>query len=536
MPRAVFMERMVRDLLTILFLSPVSACFELGGQEPWFAPEPYTLTLDGREAGGGDTNVFSLFGLRPGREYRLLLRFASGRGEELTFSTPEERCALDVRQFGAAGDGARDDTDAIRTAIACLPEGGRLCFPPGTYRTLPLMLKSHIHLDFMEGATLLASPERDKYPILPGALPDLDGGGDVHIGGFEGLSQPRYASLLTAQYAEDILITGPGAADGNGGVFWRDFPGLPAARPRLCFFNRCRNVRVHGLRARNSPSWHFHPYYCSDLGFYDLRVNAPKESPNTDAMDPESCDGVEIIGCRFDVGDDCIAIKSGKIELGRSLNRPASRHTIRNCLMEAGHGAVTLGSEIGAGVRELTVERCLFRGTDRGLRIKIRRGRGENCRVDGVCFENIRMEGVLTPIAMNMWYNCCDPDRESEYVWSREKLPVDERTPSLGRFRFRGIHCTGAHAAACYADGLPEAPIQEISLEDFRVSFAPDARPAVPVMKNFARPCCRLGLYFDNVGRVVLKDVVLRGTAGEALQAQHCGEVRQEGFRVEEEA
>ena len=265
-------------------------------------------------------------------------------------------------------------------------------------------------------------------------------------------------------------------------------------------------------------------------------MTAPKESPNTDAMDPESCDGVEIIGCRFDVGDDCIAIKSGKIELGRSLNRPASRHTMRNCLMEAGHGAVTLGSEIGAGVRELTVERCLFRGTDRGLRIKTRRGRGENCRVDGVCFENIRMEGVLTPIAMNMWYNCCDPDRESEYVWSREKLPVDERTPSLGRFRFRGIHCTGAHAAACYADGLPEAPIQEISLEDFRVSFAPDARPAVPVMKNFAWPCCRLGLYFDNVGRVVLKDVVLRGTAGEALQAQHCGEVRQEGFRVEEEA
>jgi polygalacturonase len=253
-------------------------------------------------------------------------------------------------------------------------------------------------------------------------------------------------------------------------------------------------------------------------------------------MDPESCDGVEIIGCRFQVGDDCIAIKSGKIELGRSLNRPAVRHTIRNCLMGSGHGAVTLGSEIGAGVRELTVERCLFRGTDRGLRIKTRRGRGENCRVDAVCFENIRMEGVLTPIAMNMWYNCCDPDRESEYVWSREKLPVDERTPYLGRFCFRGLRCTGAHAAACYADGLPEAPIAEIRLEDMEVSFAPDARSAVPVMKNFAEPCCRLGLYFDNVGRVVLKNVRLQGTEGEPLQAHHCGEMLQEGFRAGEEA
>ena len=97
-----------------------------------------------------------------------------------------------------------------------------------------------------------------------------------------------------------------------------------------------------------------------------------------------------------------------------------------------------LGSEIGAGVRNLSVSQCWFRGTDRGLRIKSRRGRGENCRIDGVSFENIRMEGVLTPIAINLWYNCCDPDRHSEYVWSRECLPVDERTPRMGAFASTG--------------------------------------------------------------------------------------------------
>ncbi len=533
MPRAAFMGRMVRDLLTVLFLSPTSACFELEGRRPWFAPEPYMLTLDGLAAGGGDTNVFSLYGLKPGREHRLLLRFASGRSEELRFRTPEERCALDVRAFGAAGDGETDDTSAIQAAISFLPEGGRLFFPPGTYRSLPLALKSHIHLELAEGAVLQASPAWERYPVLPGLIPDLDGGPDVHFGAFEGQAKPMLASLLTAQYAEDITITGPGAVDGSGEAFWRELHRLPAARPRLLFFNRCRNVRIHGIRARNSPAWHLHPYYCADLGFYDLSVSAPKDSPNTDAIDPESCDGLEIVGCRFDVGDDCIAVKSGKIELGRSLHVPASRHTVRNCLMESGHGAVTLGSEIGAGVRELTVERCLFRGTDRGLRIKTRRGRGENCRVDGVCFENIRMEGVLTPIAMNMWYNCCDPDRESKYVWSREALPVDERTPCLGRFRFRDITCVDAHAAGCYADGLPEAPIGEICLENVSIGFAAEARSAVPIMKNFAEPCRRLGLYFDNVRRVVLNNVHLRGTEGEALQARHCGEVQSDGLVVE---
>ncbi len=519
--------------MKILFLASTSVCFELEAPEPWYTQEPYTLVLDGQKTGEGDTNVFSLFGLDPGTAHELSVLFASGRTETHRFRTPEERCALNVRDFGAAGDGKTDDTAAIQSAIAFLPEGGRLWFPPGTYRTLPLALKSRIHLDFDRDAVLLASPDRERYPVLPGVLPDLDGGPEVHFGAFEGRSTPMLASLLTAQYAEDITITGPGTLDGNGEVFWRDFLSLPAARPRLVFLNRCNRVRVHGLKARNSPSWHFHPYYCSELGFYDLRVTAPKHSPNTDAMDPESCDGVEIVGCRFDVGDDCIAVKSGKIELGRSLNRPAARYTIRNCLMESGHGAVTLGSEIGAGVRELTVERCLFRGTDRGLRIKTRRGRGENCRVDGVCFENIRMEGVLTPIAVNMWYNCCDPDRESEYVWSRDTLPVDERTPYLGRFLFRNIRCTDAHAAGCYADGLPEAPIAEMTLENVSIRFAREARPAVPVMKSFAEPCCRLGLYFDNVARVVLKNVHLKGTKGEPLQLRNCGEAIREDFTAE---
>ena len=519
-------------MLRQLLIASTSACFELVNREPYHAPEPYLCYLNGTRVSEGRTNVLSLYGLLPGSDYALRLAFAGGGEEQLRFRTPEERCAVSVRDFGAVGDGAHADTAALQTAISFLPEGGRLFFPPGVYRSLPLSLKSHIHLDFSEGATLLGSPERERYPILPGCLRDLNGGAEVHFAGFEGQAMASLQSLLTAQYAEDITITGPGCVDGNGEVFWRDMFSLPAARPRLLFFNRCRHVRIHGLTVRNSPSWQLHPYYCQDLGFYDLTVEAPKDSPNTDAVDPESCEGVEIIGCRFNVGDDCIAVKSGKIELATRLNRPADGYVIRNCRMENGHGAVTLGSEIGAGVRDLQVSQCLFLGTDRGLRIKTRRGRGKACRVDGVTFENIRMDGVKTPIAMNMWYNCCDPDRESEYVWSRKALPVDERTPYLGRFCFRDLVCENAHAAACYVDGLPESPVEAVELRNVRVSFAPDAAPAVPVMKNFAEPCCRLGFYFDNVRRVALENVCLEGAAGEPVVHLGGGELRCQGLEV----
>ena len=82
---------------------------------------------------------------------------------------------------------------------------------------------------------------------------------------------------------------------------------------------------------------------------------------------------------RFSLGDDCIAVKSGKIYMGKKHKTPSENIHIRQCLMENGHGAVTLGSEMAGGVVNLTVEDCIFRHTDRGLRIKTRRRQRKRC-------------------------------------------------------------------------------------------------------------------------------------------------------------
>ena len=519
-------------MLNILYIGATSACFELKNQLPYYAPGPYRVLLDGREATRSSANVFSLFSLRPGKRYQLSLITDAGETDELTFTTKDVTAGVDVRSFGAVGDGVTDDSAAIQSALHFLPKGGLLRFPKGTYLTEPLALKSHITLEFAEGATLLGSPDRSRYPVLPGEIEDIFSGEAIHFGCFEGNAVPMYQALVTAAYAEDIAVEGPGTVDGNAqnSDFWTKFREFPTARPRLFFFNRCRNVTVHGITARNAGSWQFHPYYSEHIGLYDLFIQAPKDSPNTDAIDPESCDHVDIIGCRFSVGDDCIAIKSGKIDLGRKYKTPANHHTVRNCLMQFGHGAVTLGSEIGAGVQNLSVTQCCFQGTDRGLRIKTRRGRGQDCVLNNILFENIRMDGVLTPVAINMWYNCCDPDRFSEYVWSREKLPVDERTPHLGKFTFRRLDCTDVQVAACYIDGLPEMPIDEVVFEDVRFRYAADAKPGKPIMKNFAREECKLGLYLDNVRRIRLKNVTVEGADGDRLIANHYEQLDCPGF------
>ena len=508
-------------MINTLYLGATSACFELAADTAYYAKERFDVFLNGEKIQTSDTNVFSLFDLAPDTAYQL-----TAAGEDVAFRTTTETCAVDVRQFGAVGDGVHDDTVAIQAAINFLPAGSRIYFPAGTYLSRPLSLKSHLTLEVSENATLLGHPDRAQYPILPGTVTDMNGK-EWMTGAFEGLTRPMYQSLIHAEYCEDIHIVGRGAIDGNGqnGDWWTEFRNFPTARPRLMFFCNCKDVTLHGVTGKNGPSWNLHPFYSEHFSCYDVHIQAPKDSPNTDAIDPEACKGVNIIGCRLSVGDDCIAIKSGKIELSRQRLQAASDHVIRNCLMEFGHGAVTLGSETACGVKDLTVSHCLFNATDRGLRIKTRRGRGKNCDITGIVFEHIEMNNVITPFVINMWYNCCDSDRFSDYVKSREKLPVDDRTPHLGSFIFRNIHCENAHAAACYIDGLPEAPIDSVTFENVSVTFAKDATPFVPAMQNDAVKHCKLGLYLSNVRKVTVRDTVIRGCEGPALITENCESV-----------
>ena len=105
--------------------------------------------------------------------------------------------------------------------------------------------------------------------------------------------------------------------------------------------------------------------------------------------------------------------------MGSTYKRPCEDVTIRQCCMRDGHGSVTIGSEMAGGVKNLTVRDCLFLETDRGLRIKTRRGRGKDAVVQGILFENIRMDHVRTPFVINCFY-FCDPDGHTEYVRSKE--------------------------------------------------------------------------------------------------------------------
>lgn len=510
-----------------LFVSSTTACFELANKNPYYSPKRYKIYLNGAQTGGErDTNVVSLYDLQPDTEYTLTCSL-SKRG--IVFKTAAETGVVSVKGLGAKGDGASDDTYFAQMAIDSCPEGGRVVFEEGTYFIRPLELKSFVTIELKKGAVLLGSPKEEDYPYVRGSV--IKGGREEVCASWEGEPFDCHKSLISACKQRGIRIVGEGVIDGNSqnSTWWATPKGRAVARPRLVFLNKCSDVVMHGVTCRNSASWNLHPFFSNRLKFLDLKVVNPYEAPNTDGLDPESCDVVEIVGCRFSVGDDCCAIKAGKVYMGMKYQTPANRHTIRNDLFENGHGAIVLGSEMSGGVKNLTVKQCVFRHTDRGLRIKTRRGRGKYAIVDGVAFENIIMENVATPLVINMYY-FCDPDGKSDYVRSREKgkYPVGDDTPYLGKFVFRDMTCTDCECMAGYFDGLVEQPIKEVTIENVHFAFKEDAKPSRPAMLDGVREYCREGLYVDNIGTLILKNVTFENVLGDEIIKKDCGNVIEE--------
>ena len=115
---------------------------------------------------------------------------------------------VNLKDFGAVGDGSTLCTDAFRQAIDALTQkgGGKLIVPQGVWFTGPITLKSNINLHIEKGGIILFSADINLYPLVETS--------------FEGLDTRRCQSPISGRNLENVAITGQGAIDGNG-EYWR---------------------------------------------------------------------------------------------------------------------------------------------------------------------------------------------------------------------------------------------------------------------------------------------------------------------------
>ena len=499
-----------------------SATVELNDGGIYYTREKYEVWMNGKFVMTSGTVITNLFGLKPDTEYNLRVICSKSRIEagQLWFRTKKESFTLNVREFGAKGDGIWNDTSYIQAAILACPEDGRVLIPKGTYRIASLFLKSRINLELAKDAVLSALTEREQYPVFPGIVESYDEQSELCLGTWEGNPLKMFAGILNGIGVKNVVVYGEGVIDGNASFenWWEDAKAMKTAfRPRLLFLSGCSDIRVQGLLFTNSPSWTIHPYFSKRLTFLGSQIINPQDSPNTDGIDPESCENVTIAGIHFSLGDDCIALKSGKIYMGSKYKTPSSKILIRQCLMEDGHGAVTIGSEMAAGVKNVKVRECLFSNTDRGLRVKTRRGRGKDAVLDEIVFEDIKMDHVKTPFVVNSFY-FCDPDGKSHYVQSREALPVDDRTPQIKKLVFSNISCDNCHIAGAHIQGLPERKIEHLEMRNIRMRYAPQAVSGMPAMAEGIEAVSKKGIVIGNVDRLILKNIDIEGQEGEPFE------------------
>lgn len=384
-------------------------------------------------------------------------------------------------------------------------QDGRIILKPGQHYSGPLKIPSHINLHLDEGAELLFS---DDFSLCPAVLTR-----------WEGTECYALRALIFAEDSSGITISGRGTINGQGARWWSSYRNMRKGlvsrevkevqerliplnreigggsggggretgflRPSLIQFKNCSGIRIEGVTLKNSPFWNTHILYSRDVALENLSFINPYDAPNSDGLDIDSSENVTVDGCRFDVGDDCLCLKSGMDADGIRVGKPTAHVNVKNCSMEHGHGAVVIGSETSGGISHITVENCRMRGTDRGIRVKTRRGRGGT--VENIRLKNLEMDGVSAPIVMNMYYRCGAGEDEAERLASLEIPEIIERTstPVIRDIVIENIHAKNIRSAAAFFLGLPESPIERISITGFTAESEEDRPIEEPAMDLF---------------------------------------------------
>lgn len=494
-------------MVKILERTPFGFVMELQNEYAYFAKEEYKLYLNDQLYGVFKQNVVAIFGLEPKQIYDIKIKSAD---EEivLTVETRAITYLINIYDYNATGDGQCDDTGAINTAIYTAPKGAVVYIPAGTYLVNQIYLKSGVDIYLEEGSVIKQNTDRNNLSVIKGYQKDYHHTDARVNASWEGNPLDSYCGIFFGYDVEHVKIYGAGVIDGSGreGGWWENAKVKNVAfRPKNIFLNRCTDITISGIKSQNSACWNVHPLYCEDLYFYGLSLASDKDSVNTDGIDPESCKNVNIVGCRFTVGDDCVALKSGKYFMSQTDYQPCEKIIVRNCYMGDGHGGIAIGSEISSGVRELTVEKCYMDGTDRGVRVKTRRGRGDRSVLEQIRLVNIEMNHVRHCLAINMFYHC-DPDGKSEYVQTRNALPKDEMTPQIQNIEISKMNAKDIRGCGIFMYGLPESKIANVTITGCHLSFCNERINEVPEMLEDFDVIPNLGIFIENADAINMED------------------------------
>ena len=378
------------------------------------------------------------------------------------------RCqAIDVRSFGAVGDGRHIDSPAINQAIEQTSQagGGTVVLTRGTYLCYSIHLKSNITLRLEEGAVIKAAPVGDKTGY------DEAEPNDSHYQDF-GHSH-WHNSLLWGEHLQNVTLEGEGLIDGTD-VLSRSGPRPgdtgPTVANKALALRDCQHVIIRGLSFLRCG--HFALLL---TGVDDLLIEDVTCDTNRDGFDIDCCERVIVRNCRVNtVNDDAIVLKCS---YALSHPKPTAHVMIEDCEVsgydvgtlldgtrtmqtekapdgDGPTGRIKLGTESNGGFRHITIRRCSFTHC-RGLALE---------SVDGAEMKDIHVSDLtMTDICNSPIYI---------RLGNRMRAPEGFHPSKVSHISISNVHVTDADSRyACLIAGEEHHPVRKVRISDLYVQF-----------------------------------------------------------------
>ncbi|HEX4308503.1 MAG TPA: glycoside hydrolase family 28 protein [Acidobacteriaceae bacterium] len=386
---------------------------------------------------------------------------------------------FDIRAYGAVGDGKAVDSPAINKAIdaAAAAGGGTVVFPPGTWLSFSIRLKSHVGLYLRQGAILLAADSP-----LPGATTGYNGGTydaaepNTPWEDYQDYGHNHWHnSLLWGENITDISITGPGLIYGKGLSFGANrtargnYPIYVAEQAgvgnKSIALKNCHNVLFRDFSVLKGG------HFCLLLtGVDNLTIDNLTIDTDRDGMDIDCCRNVHVSNCTVNSPwDDGICPKSS---YGLGYARATENVTITNCYVTGTYelgsvldgtfrkfatdahvgrtGRIKCGTESNGGFKNITISNCVFDGCN-GLALESEDG----ALCEDIVVSNITMRDIVSsPIFVRLGARLRGP-KETTKVGTMRRILISNLT---------SYNC--ASRLCSILSGIPDYAIEDVKLDN----------------------------------------------------------------------
>jgi polygalacturonase len=400
---------------------------------------------------------------------------------------PGAQGLLNIRDFGAKGDGKTIDSAAIDKAIdaAASRGGGVVYFPAGTYASYTIHLKSQVTLYLDRGAILLAA----SVPLEGTTTGGYDAAEpqDPVINEYQDYGHNHWKnSLIYGEGLHDLAILGDGLIWGKGLTRDhredKDLPraNLPGVGNKAIALKNCRNVQLRDFSILQG-GW----FALLATGVDNMTIDNLVVDTNRDGFDIDCCKNVRVSNCTMNSPyDDGICPKSS-FSLGYA--RSTENVTISNCylsgsyevgsvidgtfrriadshLFGTGFGRIKCGTESNGGFKNITITNCVF-DRSRGIALET---------VDGALLEDIAISNITmretnnSPLFLR--------------VGTRMRGPKDAAIGSIKRVTIDNITSSSAVQLPSIICGVEKSFVQDVKISNVylqQVGGAPAAMAAL---------------------------------------------------------